>query len=159
MEEIYKDYSKKVYNYLLALTNDENIAEELLQETFYSAVKNINKFKQESSIKTWLFSIAKNKWIDYYKKSKKINEVQINEDSQNCLYTTIEEEVLNKDEQINLYKKIHKLDEKSKETVYLRTGTNFTFKEIANIVGKTEENTRIIFHRAKIKLEEDLKNE
>ena len=73
MEEIYKEYSKKVYRYLLTLTNNEDVAEELLQETFYSAVKNINKFRKESSIKTWLYVIAKNKWIDYCKKEKKSN--------------------------------------------------------------------------------------
>lgn len=61
MEEIYKEYAQKVYSYLLNLTNNKDIAEELLQETFYSAVKNINKFKYESSIKTWLYVIAKNK--------------------------------------------------------------------------------------------------
>lgn len=159
MEEIYKEYAKKIYNYLLNLTNDKDIAEELLQETFYSAVKNINKFKHESNIKTWLYTIAKNKWNDYYKKNKKSNEIQMIEESQDYLYATIEEEFLNKEELISVYRRIHKLDEKSKEIVYLRVGTNFSFKEIADLVGSTEENVRVIFHRAKIKLKEDLKNE
>ena len=57
MEEIYKEYSKKIYSYLLSLTNNPDIAEELLQETFYSAVKNIKKFRNESSLKTWLYTI------------------------------------------------------------------------------------------------------
>ena len=42
MKEIYEEYSKIIYNYLLSMTNNTEIAEELLQETFYSAVKNIN---------------------------------------------------------------------------------------------------------------------
>ena len=70
MEEIYKEYSKIIYNYLFSLSNNTDIAEELMQETFYSAVKNINKFKNESSLKTWLSKIAKNKCFDYYKKQK-----------------------------------------------------------------------------------------
>ena len=65
MEEIYKEYSKYVFNYLLSFTNNVEIAEELMQETFYSAIKNIHKFRNDSSLKTWLYRIAKNKWIDY----------------------------------------------------------------------------------------------
>lgn len=159
MEDIYQEYSKAVYNYLLSLTKNKHIAEELVQETFYSAVKNINNFKNESSVKTWLYTIAKNKWIDYYKKNKKSKEVAINEESTELLYSTIEKEIIDKDNLLYIYKKIHNLDEKSREIMLLRIGTNFSFKEIANIVGKTEENVRIIFHRAKKKLKEDLKNE
>ena len=49
MEEIYKEYSKIVYNYLLSLTGNSEIAEELMQETFYNAVKNINKFRNREN--------------------------------------------------------------------------------------------------------------
>lgn len=160
MEEIYKEYSKKVYSYLFSLSNDENIAEELLQETFYSAIKNINKFRRESSVKTWLYAIAKNKWIDYYNKFKKIEEVQLNEDDKILLSNdTIEEDYLNKYELLNICRKIHNLDEKSKEIFYLRIGMNYSFKEIANITENTEENVRVIFYRIKLKLKEDLKDE
>ena len=160
MEEIYKEYAKKIYTYLLSLANDEYIAEELLQETFYSAIKNINKFRNESSIKTWLFTIAKNKWIDYCKKNKKLLETPIYEKEQDILCSTsFEEDFLNKNELLDVCKQIHKLDEKSKEVVYLRLFTNFSFKEISNIIGKTEENTRIIFFRAKNKLKGDINHE
>ena len=71
MKEIYEECSKTIYKYLLTLTNNVEIAEELLQETFYSAVKNINKFRGDSNIKNWFYKIAKNKYIDYYKKNKK----------------------------------------------------------------------------------------
>ena len=158
MEEIYREYSKKVYSYLLSLTNDENIAEELLQETFYSAIKNINKFRKDSSVKTWLYAIAKNKWIDYYKKMKKTNQIEIYEESKDILSrNTLEEDYVSKSELIDICKKIHKMDEKSKEVVYLRLFTNFSFKEIASIIEKKEEYARIIFFRAKNKLKEDFK--
>lgn len=156
MEEIYKEYSKKVYSYLLSLSKDANIAEELLQETFYSAVKNINKFRNESSVKTWLYAIAKNKWIDYCKNMQKSNEVEINENSIELVSDkTIEDDYLNKSELLDVCKKIHKMDEKSKEVIYLRIFTNFSFKEIADIIGKTENYARTIFFRAKNKLKED----
>lgn len=160
MEEIYKEYSKYVFNYLLSFTNNVEIAEELMQETFYSAIKNIHKFRNDSSLKTWLYKIAKNKWIDYCKVTKKVNETDIDDVSEKFLMMdSFEDEYANREEIIEVYKKIHKLDEKAREVVYLRIKCEFNFKEIGNIMGKTEEWARIIFYRAKIKLKEELGNE
>ena len=149
-----------VFNYLLSLTNNAEIAEELMQETFYSAIKNIHKFQNNSSLKTWLYKIAKNKLIDYCKKNKKIKEIDIDKVDVKFLITnSLDESYEDRDELINLYKKIHRLDEKSNEVIYLRVKCEFNFREIGNIMGKSEEWTRITFYRAKIKLKEELKNE
>lgn len=160
MKEIYEEYSKTIYKYLLTLTNNVEIAEELLQETFYSAVKNINKFRGDSNIKNWLYKIAKNKYIDYYKKNKKIKEIKIDECNENLLLDdSFEDKFENKEKLLNICKKIHRLDEKTKEVVYLRIGTNFNFREIGNIIGQSEDYARTIFYRAKIKLKEELNDE
>lgn len=160
MEEIYKEYSKVVYKYLLAITNDVDLAEELMQETFESAVKNINKFRQECSVKNWLCTIAKNKWIDFYKKKKRLNEINIDETNEkDFMLKSIEEEYIDKVEIINIYKKIHKLDEKTKEVIYLRIKSDFSFKEIGDVMGRSEEWARTTFYRGKIKLKEELENE
>ena len=160
MEEIYKEYSKIVYNYLLSLTCNSEIAEELMQETFYSAVKNINKFRNESNIKTWLCKIAKNKWIDYLSKLKKSNEVAIDEiEEKFLLVNSFEDEFSNKDAVIDLYKKIHNLDEKTREVIYLRIRADLNFKEIGLIMGETENWARVTFYRAKVKLKEEFDNE
>ena len=58
-----------------------------------------------------------------------------------------------------MYKKIHKLDEKTREVIYLRIRSEFSFKEIGTIVGKSEEWARITFYRAKLKLKEEFDNE
>ncbi len=159
MEDIYEKYSKLVYSYLLSLTKDSSIAEDLMQETFYSAIKNINKFRNESSLKVWLCKIAKNKWTDYYKKSKKTNEVNLDYLDETCFSSYfIEDNVINKQETLNVLKSIHNLDETSKEVIYLRIGMNLSFREIGMIMGKNENWSRIIFYRAKIKLKEDLNN-
>ena len=54
MEEIYKKYSKLVYKYLYTLTRDIEISEELTQETFYSAIKNLKNFRNECKISVWI---------------------------------------------------------------------------------------------------------
>ena len=160
MEEIYIEYSKIVYNYLLSLTCNSEIAEELMQETFYNAVKNINKFRNECSMKTWLCKIAKNKWIDYLKKSNISSEVSIDEiEEKFILVNSFEEEFSDKENVIDLYKKIHRLDEKTREVIYLRIRADLSFKEIGEIMGETENWARVTFYRAKVKLKEEFDNE
>ena len=160
MEEIYKDYFQYVFNYLLSFTNNPEIAEELTQETFYSVIKNIHKFQNNSRLKTCIYKIAKNKLIHYYKKIKKIQNMDIDEVSEKfLLINSFEEEYADREELINVYKRIHRLDEKWIEVVYLRIKCEFNFKEIGNIMGKSEEWARITFYRAKIKLKEDFENE
>lgn len=160
MEEIYNEYSKFVFHYLLSFTNDIDLAEELMQETFYSAIQNIHKFRKDASLKTWLCKIAKNKWLDYYKDTQKRKEINIEEVNEKLLMATLGEgDYENTEELIDLYKKIHKLDEQAKEVIYLRIRGDFNFKEIGTIMGQSEEWARITFYRAKMKLKEEMKNE
>lgn len=160
MEEIYKEYSKFIFNYLLSFTGNVEIAEELMQETFLSAILNIEKFTNKSSLKTWLCKIAKNKWIDYYKKNKKIKEINIDEINENLfLNYCFEDDCSKRNDQIDLYNNISKLDKNTQEVIFLRVRGNLTFKEIGRIMEKTEEWARITFYRGKIKLKEEMDNE
>lgn len=161
MEEIYEKYSKSVYYYLYSMTHDRELSEELMQETFYSAIKGIKKFKNECSISVWLCQIAKNKWINYLKKSKKITSLSLEDGTEN--YLPIDnsiEDIDSKLDMIKLYKRIHKLDERTKEVLYLRIKCELSFKEIGEIMEQSEQWARTTFYRGKIKVKEDLlKNE
>ena len=147
MEDVYKDYFSVVYKYLYSLSHNENIAEELTQETFYRAVKNINKYKGKCKMSTWLCQIAKNLW---YSELKNINSLI---ESSNLL-----EEYINKEEKISMFKEISKLDDKTKEVIHLRIN-GMTFKEIGEILDKNENWAKIVFYRGKEKLKEVGKNE
>lgn len=161
MDEIYKKYSKLVYRFLYSLTNNRELSEELMQETFYSAIKGLNNFKHECKISVWLCQIAKNKWKDYLMKSQRIKTISIEDTMEQLLETEDFFEKINEENDIlQLYKEVHKLDELTKEVIFLRIKGNFAFKEIAEIVGKSEEWARVTFYRGKIKLKEELsKNE
>ena len=160
MEEIYYKYAQIVYNYLLSLTNNPDLAEDLMQETFYSAIKKINSFQGNCSMKTWLCQIAKNKWIDFIRKHKQIIFVSIDELADDIASTFFfENDVIVKEEVAILYSKIYELDENAKKVIFLRIKSELSFKEIANIMGKSEEWARTIFHRGKLKLKEDYENE
>ena len=161
MEELYKEYSSLVYNYLKTLCESHEIAEELTQETFYKAIRSARTFKGECKVSTWLCEIAKNTWKDYLKKEKKTKFIALDDNYINFLIVekTHEEEIENRADLINLYKEIHKLDEKTREVFYLRIKGELSFKEIGEIMGKTEEWARITFYRGKIKVKEEMEND
>ena len=156
MDEIYKKYSRIVYNYLYSLSKNIEISEELTQETFYRAIKGIKNFRNESNISVWLCQIAKNLWINYIKKENKGKVIYFDENTEKFL---IEDNINDKNDVIELYKQIHRLDEKTREVIYFRILGGLAFKEIGEIFDKSEEWARITFYRGKIKLKEELKND
>ena len=76
IEKIYKEYFETVNKYLFCLTKNNDISEELTQETFYKAVKKIDTYRGECKISVWLCQIAKNLWYDQCRKNKKIVNVE-----------------------------------------------------------------------------------
>lgn len=68
-EEIYNTYKKPIYNYLYKVTFNSHIAEELTQDTFLKAFTYVNSFRGDASMKTWLFKIAHNTYVNYLKKN------------------------------------------------------------------------------------------
>lgn len=161
MEQIYEQYFETVYKYLFCLTRNSDIAEELTQETFYRAVKKIHTFKGDCKISVWLCQIAKNLWYDECRKHKKT--IKTNEDGfleiQAANDNDTEEKVIQNDEKMSLYKKLQKLDEKTREVIYLRITGELSFKEIGTILNQTENWARVTFYRGKQKLKEGDENE
>lgn len=156
IEEIYKEHSNTVYKYLFCLTGNEDLSEELTQETFAIAVKEIKKFKGNCKVSVWLCQIAKHLWYKELKKKKRnisMEEISDIQDSEN-----LENLIINKEEKLKLFKDIQKLDEKSKELIYLRMVGNLDFTEIGEILGKTANWARVNFYRAKQKIREVNKN-
>ena len=64
MDSIYREYSGTVKAFLIRISGNAELAEELTQETFYRAIKSINRFDGKSSLSTWLCSIAKHLYLD-----------------------------------------------------------------------------------------------
>ncbi len=154
IEKLYEEYFETVNKYLFCLTHNNDISEELTQETFYRAVRKIDKYKGECKISVWLCQIAKNLWYDECRKNKRT--INTRED---CLIdiqetNTLEEEVIANDEKMLLYKKMQLLDDKTREVMYLRLSGELSFKEIGIILNKTENWARVTFYRGKNQLKE-----
>lgn len=155
IEEIYEMYSRKVFLFLLSKTNNKYLAEELTQETFFQAVQCIDRFQGKSSVLTWLCGIAKNVWLKYVRKHQEVysleDGVPETEDKQEINVLWEQKEVL---------RLIHDMNEPVREVMYLRLISNLSFAEIGEIMGKTENWTRVNFFRGKQKIvKEILKDE
>lgn len=93
IEEIYKEYSITVYKYLFCLTQNRDISEDLMQETFAIAVKDIKKFRGGCKLSVWLCQIAKHLWYKELKKKNKNANVSFEEINENVLYDETPEEI------------------------------------------------------------------
>lgn len=151
MEQIYKKYCKSVYRYLYTLTNNHDLSEELTQETFCSAIKSIDTFRNECSIYSWLCQIAKNKWKNYQIKNSKIKIIEYDENIENWL---IKDDIEDNISKIEIHKKLQTLDEITRKVINLRITVGLSFKEIGEILNKSENWARVVFYRAKLNLKQ-----
>lgn len=154
IEEIYEEYFETVNKYLFCLTHNNDISEELTQETFYRAVKQIDTFKGECKISVWLCQIAKNLWYDECRKKKKVVQANEKEMFEIPSMDNTEDKLVSKEEKMLLYQKMQTLEEKTREVMYLRITGELSFKEIGIILNKTENWARVTFYRGKQKLKE-----
>lgn len=149
--EIYDKYFRDVYRYALSLSRSETAAEEITQETFFRALKNLDKFDGRCKLYVWLCQIAKNTWFSMCRKEKRRAEKGFDEAD-----AGIEGRLVSKEEAFEIHRIVHLLDEPYKEVFSLRTFGELPFKQIAELFGKTESWARVTYHRARIKIREEL---
>lgn len=155
LEEIYTLYFKDVYFFAYSLTKDKHLAEDITSETFLKALKSLDSFKGESDIRVWLFQIAKNTYYSYLRKSKKETELDALEEIEAEI--DIEKHVFTKEKSMNVHKVLHQLSEPYKEVFTLRLFGGLSFKQIAELFGKTDNWACVTFYRAKEKIREEMR--
>ena len=150
MSEIYQRHAQTVYKFLLSQTRDEELAEELTQETFYQAVRSIHRFDGGCKVSVWLCQIAKHLWYQHLRKHRR--EVPMPEDPPELPAPSAEEGALEREGKLELLRLIHDLPEEPREVVYLRVFGGLSFREIGDLCGRTETWARVTFYRTKEKL-------
>lgn len=133
------------------------IAEEITQETFFKALKNIDKFDGKCKLYVWLCQIAKNTFFTYKKKEKYHENLTETEDI--LVDSTIEQSLLSKESVFKIHKELHSLGEPYKEVFMLRVFGDLSFSQIGCLFEKTESWARVTYHRAKMKLKEKIECE
>lgn len=158
-EGIYKEYFKEVYLYVRSLSADETAAEEITQDTFFKAFKNINRFDYSKDIRAWLFTIAKNTYFTHLKKQKKdVSDDEIlgsvPDDS-----TNLEHRLCDEESAFKIHQFIHSMKEPYKEVFSLRVFGELPFEKIGVLFGKSAGWARVTYYRAKTMIQDYMEEE
>lgn len=144
---LYYKYVKNIYKFIYYKVQHRETAEDLTSQTFMKALEKIASFSNEkSSFSTWVYTIARNNVVDYYRTKK--NDFDINDVWDMKDNTDIERDadVKGKLEKIEKYLKTLKAEQR--EIIMLRVWGDMSYKEIAEITGKSEGSAKMIFFRA-----------
>lgn len=154
IEQIYNMYFKDVFRYVYSMTKNQSLSEEITQDAFLKALKNIEKYDGRKDIRAWLFTIARNTLYTYYKREKIYvpEENTLEEGTKGDLSDVIiQKEIVKSIEYI-----IDKLSEPYGQVFKLRQNGGLAYEEISKMYGKSLGWARIIFYRAKKQILEQL---
>lgn len=159
MDEIMRKYANDVKRFCMSLCHDEQMAEELTQETFYRALKTIHHYNGSCAMTSWLFLISKRAWIDMLRKKKPI--VPIEQSSEPVLRSieTPEELFRRKMQKEYLESIIDELEEPEHSVFLMRALLEKSFKEIGKEYNKSENWARVTYYRVRMKLVERVKRD
>lgn len=155
-KDIYQEYGKPVYHFLLSLTGDRDLAEELLQETFYQAFIHIDGFEGRSSVYTWLCRIGKNAWLKECQRRRRFDENGTKQWVSGDGQASPEDEIIRRDEYQRIRRAVYHLEEPYREVFVMHIFGGLKLKEIAALSGKTESWARVTYYRAKKRVIEEV---
>ena len=163
--DLYADY---LYNYAVTRVDSQDLAKDLVQETFFSGLKGKDNFRGQASERTWLISILKRKIIDHYRKINSVKgkkEVRVNfyaegdkkgswleECVPQAWGNEAEKNIENEELKKALDYCIQNLPEKYKIVFLLKSVQNYESDEICNELGISSSNLWVIIHRARLQL-------
>ena len=155
--ELIIKYYQFVLKFLIKLTENEEISQDLVQETFLKLIKNIEQYdvRRKSSFSIYLKKKTKNTYIDYLRKNQKISsdiDIETLSDS-----SFIEEKIIDKNEFDIVLKEIEKLPFEQAEAIKLKYMEEYSLKEIAEKMGTKEKTVKNRIHDGKEKIKKKLK--
>lgn len=172
MEELYQDNSRIVYHFLLSLSHNANLAEDLMQETFLRAYQSLDRYDESCKVSTWLCQIAKHLYYQYLAGRKHevlVGEQQDMGDGQRSSVgdfaadmtvsksiskssgqaSPTEDAAIHRIELLQVLKQMQKLPEQMRQVIYLRAAADLSFHEIGEVLGRSENWARVNFYRGK----------
>ena len=153
-DQIYQNYFDPVYRYVLSISENSAVAEEITQETFFKALQSLDQFQGKSNLKSWLCAIAKNQWLLEQRKKnvQPVDEVTSLADPS----VGPEERIIRQDESMRIHRLLHHLDEPYREVFTLRTLGQLSFRDIGELFDKSENWACVVYQRARAKLKEKM---
>ncbi|MBW8347964.1 sigma-70 family RNA polymerase sigma factor [Bacillus sp. IITD106] len=156
LENLYKQYARPLYFYLLKLCGSTQLAEDLTQEAFVRATVYLHTYEGEEA-RAWLFKVARNAYLDEWRKQQRwgtIPLLSIFSSKKEMLspYGLPEESLLTKERNHQLEELLKYLPEQYRSIIYLREYELFSYKEIMDALQLTEEQVKITLYRARKRL-------
>lgn len=145
---IYDDYYLKVRNYILKKVNNYHLAEDLCSDVFVKVYEKLDTFdSKKASLSTWIFTIARNRLIDYYRSNKITSEL-----NENIAIEEDDESILNDDNLQILADSLNKLSEKERDVLINHYYSGITLKETAVKMGISYAYAKLLHTRSLAKL-------
>lgn len=158
MHQIFDRYHRDVYLYLYSLSRDASLSEDLTSEVFLEVIKSFHRFRGESDVKTWLFSIARHLWFGYLRKKKRQPQLELLDEILESRSPTPEARLCDAAAADRVWALIRQEPERTQRILLLRL-EGLSFHEIAQSCGISDSAARVIDFRAKAKIRETLKKE
>ena len=144
-EDLYEQHAQLVYRYLFSLCRDADLAEELCQETFCQSLRQLGSFRGDCTPQVWLCAIAKRLWYKELERRRRF--APLPEDAP-APYSPVRE-TEERERRLALYRAMQRLDADTREVMHLRLSGDFSFREIGEILGRSEVWARVRFYRGK----------
>ena len=155
--QLFREYESKIITFCVAMTRDQTIAEDICADTFVRVVSSIDKFRGDSSIKTWIYTIARNLCLTHLARPKRI--VSLDDEIADALPDLspgADQMVADREVHTVLQEAIGQLDPSLQEALLLRVTGDFSYAEIAEVTGVTVATVAMRVHRARERLRRHL---
>jgi len=150
---LYDLYIDQIFAYVLRKTSQREVAEDLTSQIWMKALKWIENFETQewASFKSWIYTIAANMVIDYYRSAKE--QVQLDDIAEMWISENIGSQIDNKDTLAKVLVFLKNLKPIEEEIVILKVWDELSYKEIAEITWKKEDNCKQIYKRTLEKIQ------
>lgn len=158
LDELYRQYVKPLYFYLLKLCGSPEVAEDLTQEAFVQATIYLDTYDNEQA-RAWLFKVARNVYLDKWRKQQRrknnpIFQLFLRQKEMVSPYGLPEEELLQQEREQSMEDLLTYLPEQYLSILYLREYQSFSYQEIMEALHLSEQQVKVTLHRARKRLAE-----
>ena len=158
--QLYTDYRKDVLYFLLRLSGyEQELAEELTQETFYQAIRSFSKFRGECHVKTWLLQIAKNVFYQEIRKKQRgrslLRSILFNLEKSEPV--SLHQQVEDKEKLAAVLKVLDTFDSRTRDVMLYRFYSDLSYAQISAMLNISESSAKVIFFRGKHALQSKLR--
>lgn len=165
-QELYDKYHRDLFQFVFYMVKDRNVTEDLVQEVYIKVLKSYDRFKGDSSEKTWLFSIARHVTIDYFRKQKRKRKKMLDffdwGEKGHLIsdeHPMPEEVAIQKEEVSQVYKCLDQCTVDQRSVIILRYIQSLSIQETADILGWSVSKVKTTQHRGMKTLKEMLEKE